>query len=62
LLGQLSTAWLLLRSVAVAMPFLESLIALICSTRELCRDGDLAPLAQVATHLPSPFCRKANNF
>jgi hypothetical protein len=53
LLGQLSTAWLLRRSMAVAMQFLESLRAFIGSTRDLCRDSYLAPLEQVEIVLAS---------
>jgi hypothetical protein len=53
LLAQLSTAWLFLRGLAVAVQFLDPLIAFICQTLSLCRDGDLAPLAQGKIVLPS---------
>ena len=53
LLAPLSTAWLFLRCLAVAVPLLYPLITFVCSTLSLCRDGALAPLAQFEIVLPS---------
>ena len=53
LLVQLAFAWFLLGSLALAVQFLYSLIASICSTLDLCLYGELAPLEQCAIVLAS---------
>jgi hypothetical protein len=53
LLVQLSTAGLLLRGLAVAVPLLSAVIAFVCSTLSLCRSGARAPLAQCKIVLPA---------
>jgi hypothetical protein len=53
LLVQLSTTWLLLRCLAVAMQFLYPLIAFVGSTLYLFRQGEIAPLEQFEIVLPS---------
>jgi hypothetical protein len=57
LLAQLSTTGLLLRGLAVTVPFLSALIAFLGYTLYLFCYGELAPLEQFAIVLPSLAAR-----